>query len=537
MHRPAHLRANHHSTRGEQAIAAIDVGSNAIRLQIMGVRPSGSLVERESLREPVRLGHRVFLTGYLEQDGIDRAVSVLSAFRAAMVRHEVVQSRCVATSAVREAQNKTAFLDQVKNKVNLQLEVISGAEEARLLTVAIQRKIDISKTKALLVDIGGGSVEFAIVYHGKTIFSQSQRLGAVRLSELFLENSKKPTDRATILIEYLERMLGETLQSIRKFNPRICLSIGGNAETIGRIAGDAPDDAAEAGPFVSARALREITKKLTQSSAGERAKHYDLRADRVDTIVPASILLNFVVEKLKLNGFYAPGVGLRDGILAELADDVGGRADARQVERNILDEAERLGRHYQYDSEHAKKVREFSLLLYERLLGRGKLASRIADRDRLILAAAATIHDIGEFVDYANHHKHGYYLITNSEIGGLTGDEMRIIALTVRYHRRALPSERHPEFTVLSREEKSRVSRLAGILRVADALDREHRQKIQSLSLTFRRGELGLRPVAKGDLALERWALATKDELFQKEFGFEPRLGSPVARVRKLVKS
>lgn len=524
MTRSSRIRPVARIPRGEFAIAAIDVGSNAIRLEILGVRPSGATVVRETIREPVRLGRRVFLTGTLEPDSIDRAVSVLSAFRAAMVRHEVVYSRCVATSAVRESQNRAEFLEKVKNRAGLNLEVISGAEEARLLTVAIQRKVDISKTRSLLVDIGGGSIELAVVHHGKTIFSRSHRLGAVRLSELFLENTKKITDRGKILCEYLDRMLTDTIHEIRKLEPGLLLAIGGNSETVGRIAGKPVRENESAGPFVTSGELARLTREILKSTPAERAKRYDLKQDRVDTIVPATVFLDFIVSKLKLKGFFAPGVGLRDGILAELADEVAGRFDANEAERKILDEAERLGQHYHYNFAHARQVREFALLIYDRILGRAKPAARIPDRDRLLLAAAATIHDIGEFIEYSNHHKHGYYIIINSEIGGLTAEEMRVIALTVRYHRRALPTDRHPEYSGLSRDEKLRVRRLAGILRVADALDREHRQKIKSLQLKFHRNELVFYPKSKGDLALEHWAIVTKSELFQNEFGIGTRL-------------
>lgn len=517
--------------RAERAIAAVDVGSNAIRLQIMGVRPSGALIERESIREPVRLGHRVFLTGRLEYSGIHGAVSVLSAFRAAMDRHRVVYSRCVATSAVREAQNKDEFLEQVRSRSGLKLEVISGAEETRLLTVAIQRKLDISKHRALLVDIGGGSVEFAVVHRGRTIFSQSHRLGAVRMLEFFLENSKKSGERGVLLYEYFDRMLKDTIREIRRHAPAMQLAVGGNAETLGRIAGGVSKARPVAGPFVDRDDLHDITKKLIHSDADERAKRYDLRPDRVDTIVPAAALLDFLAGELNLKGFFAPGIGLRDGILAELADQAAGRDDRQEAELGIMHEAERLGQHYQYDEMHAKKVREIALSIYERLRERRKLNLRKPDRDRLLLAVAATVHDIGEFVDYASHHKHGWYLLTNSEIGGLTAEEMQIIALSVRYHRRALPSERHPEYASITNENQSRVRRLAAILRVADALDREHRQKVGSIALRIKDRELIIVPRAKGDLALERWALATKDELFEKEYGLSLKLTIGAAQI------
>ncbi|MFN0204699.1 MAG: HD domain-containing protein [Planctomycetota bacterium] len=520
---PRHETTNKNNSRaqlGEKALAAIDVGSNAIRLQIVTVRSSGIVIDRESIREPVRLGHRVFLTGLLEEKEMDHAVSVLAAFRATMDRHGVANSRCVATSAVREAQNRDLFVERVANVAGIDLEVISGAEEARLLAIGMRRKVNLAKRKALLVDIGGGSVEIAVVTKGATVLSQSHRLGAVRLSELFLEGARPADEKRALIEEYLERMLREQLREIKKRDPEILLSVGGNAETIARIGGDVEDDKdSDAGSFVDAETLHNLTDRLLELTPAERAKKYDLRPDRVDTIVPAAVMLNFLVERLNLRGFHAPGIGLRDGILAELVDHAIGRFNQSEADQSVVSEAERLGEHYHYDSAHAAKVRELAFQIFDTLRSNHQIAAREAELERTLLGVAATIHDIGEFVGYAHHHKHAYYIISNSELGGVSAEDMRIIATAVRYHRRAHPSDRHPEYTNLSREERKRVSRIAAILRLADALDREHRQKVESLKITIRRNEMLLIPKATGDILLERWAVESKGELFQQVFG------------------
>lgn len=510
------------------ALAAVDVGSNAIRLQIVSVRPTGAATERESLREPVRLGHRVFMTGMLEESGMDRAVSVLAAFHATMKRHGVVRSRCVATSAVREAQNRDLFIERVANVAGLDLEVISGAEEARLLSVAIQRRIDLTKKRALLIDIGGGSVEFAVVQRGSTVLSQSHRLGAVRLAELFLEGPRRASDKKALVEEYLDRMLADLLKEVRRYSPDIVLAIGGNAEAIVKIGGNVKvngsgPEAGSAGPHIASETLRTLADRFIELTPEERAKKYDLRPDRVDTIVPATVLLNFILDRLDLKSFHAPGVGLRDGMLAELIDQAAGRFDRIEAERGVIAEAERLGEHYNYDAAHARKVREHALSIFDCLRSRREVQTRDADRDRTLLAVAATVHDVGEFVGYAHHHKHGYYIISNSEIGGLSSDDLQIVATAVRFHRRAHPTDRHPEYAGLPREERKRASRIAAILRLADALDREHRQRIESLHIQVRRGEFLLNPRSKGDCMLERWALESKGELFREVFGLRPR--------------
>ncbi|HKE01835.1 MAG TPA: hypothetical protein VKE69_12550, partial [Planctomycetota bacterium] len=377
----------------EQAIAAIDVGSNALRLHIVSVRPTGGVVELESIREPVRLGRRVFLTGVLEEAEIERAVSALVAFRATMDRHRVERYRAVATSAVREAQNRDLFLDRVSTVAGIDLEPISGAEEARLLTVAVGRRLDLSRRRALLVDVGGGSVELTVVDRGVTVLSESHRVGAVRLAEFFLESSRSLGEKGDLLDEYFDRMLAPTLAAIEKVRPEALIATGGNADTIARIlvkGGD--DDVAN----VDAGELASLSRRLLALETAERAKKFDLRPDRVDTIVPSAALLHFLVERLGLPGFEAPRVGLRDGIVAELVDRIVGRYDAAKAERSVLAEAERIGEHYRYDRAHALKVRELSFALFDVL----RPLHRFGERERRLLGVAATLHDVGSYVGY-----------------------------------------------------------------------------------------------------------------------------------------
>jgi exopolyphosphatase/guanosine-5'-triphosphate,3'-diphosphate pyrophosphatase len=317
-------------------------------------------------------------------------------------------------------------------------------------------------------------------------------------------------------------MLGDTMKQLGKRDVDLCIAVGGNAETLARIAGDEPDDGAtSAGPFVDKQSLRSLADRLLELTPSERAKKYDLNPDRVDTIVPAAVLLNFIIERLGLKGFHSPSIGLRDGILAELAEQAAGTFDLRAAQRSVVSEAERLGEHYQYDPAHAAKVREHAMAIFDALRAHHCIAARDAERERMLLAVASTIHDVGEFIGYAHHHKHGYYIISNSEIGGVSADDMRVVAVAVRYHRRAHPSDRHPEYASLARDERKRVSRIAAILRLADALDREHHQKIQALKISIRRRELVLQPYVVGDCFLERWAVENKGELLQQVFGLK----------------
>jgi exopolyphosphatase/guanosine-5'-triphosphate,3'-diphosphate pyrophosphatase len=508
--------------------AAIDVGSNALRLRIVEASaPSHApkdqlalLPDRDgletwrdvaTLRAPVRLGAEVFISGRLTPASIGQACDALRNFRAEMDRAKVDAYRAIATSAVREAKNGATLVERARREAGVELETIEGIEEARLIQLAVTRRLPVTEERCLLVDVGGGSTELTLLDHGKTTFTMSLALGTVRMLEGYLKGVKTiDRKRERLLEEAIDRALGEVVPQLGKVDSLV--GTGGNVETLLELC-------PAKGRAIDVQAARALFKKLCAMSNSERRDAYQLRPDRADTIVPATAIFLRIARKLELPTILAPGVGLSLGILEELVDKFFHVWDAAGEAERVLDACARLGRHYHYDEAHAKQVMRFASQLFDDL----HTVHAFGERDRLLLRAAAILHDIGDFIHYGGHHKHSYYLIQHADIMGLTPEERAIVANIARYHRKGPPDTSHPNYRDLSKEARGKVRGLAAILRIADALDREHKQKIESVRAAIDRsaGHVTLFLRGHDDRELEEWTVGGKASLWREEYDLD----------------
>ncbi len=513
--------------------AAIDVGSNALRLRIVETAapsPSGASkdqlpllkAERETpnnwrevvnLRAAVRLGSEVFLSGRLTPTSIGQACAALREFREAMDAAQVDAYRATATSAVREAENGATLAERARREAGIELEVIEGIEEARLIQLAVSRRLALSDKRALLVDVGGGSTELTLLEHGEATFSMSLPLGTVRLLEAFLRGARSlGHNREELLDEAIERALGEAVPRLKGRPFDLIIGTGGNIDTL-------VDLCPFKGGFLGCpRAIdvagaRALYKKLMGMTPQERRDTYGLRPDRADTIVPASAIFLRIAEQFKIPAIVAPGVGLKEGILEEVVDKFFHVWDTAGEAKSVLHACTRLGQRYQFDEAHGARVSDFAASLFDDL----QAVHAFGERERLLLRAAAILHDIGDFVRYDGHHKHSYYLIQHADIMGLTPDERAIVANIARYHRKSVPDPTHPNFRELDRDARGKVRGLAAILRIADALDREHRGKVTSARAVVERSKNQVLLFIRGDQEreLEEWTVHAKAELLR----------------------
>jgi exopolyphosphatase / guanosine-5'-triphosphate,3'-diphosphate pyrophosphatase len=508
--------------------AAIDVGSNALRLRIVEAsapshKPKDQLAllpDREAaenwrdvatVRAPVRLGAEVFVTGRLAPASIGQACDALRSFRAEMDRAKVDAYRAIATSAVREAKNGATLVERARREAGVERETIEGIEEARLIQLAVTRRLPVGEERALLVDVGGGSTELTLVDHGKTTFTMSLALGTVRMLEGYLKGVKTvDRKREKLLEEAIDRALGEAVPQLGKVDSLV--GTGGNVETLFELC-------PAKGRAIDVQAARSLFKKLCGMSNSERRDAYALRPDRADTILPATAIFLRIARKLDLPTILAPGVGLSLGILEELVDKFFHVWDSAGEAEGVIETCMRLGRHYHYDEAHAKQVMRFASQLFDDL----HTVHAFGERDRLLLRAAAVLHDIGDFIHYGGHHKHSYYLIQHADIMGLTPEERGIVANIARYHRKGPPDNTHPNYRDLTKEARGKVRGLAAILRIADALDREHRQKIESVRAAIDRsaGHVTLFLRGNDDRELEEWTVGGKASLWRDEYDLD----------------
>ena len=517
-------------------LGAIDIGSNAIRLRIVDVDPPD---EARGTRGPrfrpfrevfadrvaVRLGHDVFTRGRIESSMIAQACEALRGFRTKMDEVGVDRYRAVATSACREAENADVFVERAEREAGMHVEIIEGVEEARLVHIAVRERMNLERRTALLVDIGGGSTELTILRDLEPVLAKSLPMGTVRLLEAFLDGADRiDAVREELLTEYIERVGGEAIKEIQASLPSgvpdVVVATGGNIETLADLA--PLHQAFPESRGIDVRAMRALLREIQTMTLVERSQRYSLRPDRADTIVPAAKILDFVARSVGVADILAPGVGLKEGVLVDLAT-------AHFIPRDFTSEAAsvgeaclRLGRRYHFDEDHGRTVAGFATQLFDDLAR----VHGLEPRDRVLLFAAALLHDIGDFVRYEGHHKHSFYVIAHSDVMGLTPSEREVVANVARYHRKSPPSLEHENFRALHPKQRSKVKAMAAILRVADAFDREHRQVVSRISARVDGSVLWLTVEGDGERALEEWTVRAKSGLLRDTLGLEIRLSN-----------
>ena len=497
-----------------QRIASIDVGTNAIRF--FAVEIEGDTISRILAEErfPVRFGHGVFSSGRITPQEKEAALNGLERAAARMKELSVQKYRAVATSAVRESPNRRELVRAVRQRAGLSLEVISGSEEMRLVHVAVTRRILLGADQWIMVELGGGSVEVALATATRILWCETHAMGAVRLLELFAPGGRETPDFLELLSEYVATI--RLSPRARGASARGFIATGGNIEVLARVAGSAGETTET--PRLSVRDLRSSTEKLSRMTAEQRIRTYDMRLDRADVIVPAAVVYGYLAGQFGASEILIPGGGIREGIVFDLAERPTKRRPVS--EQSTIEEAAALGRKYSFDEAHSVHVARLAGQIFDQLSS----LHGLGDRDRRLLVAAAVLHDIGDFVSLKGHHKHSLYLISRSELNGFSPSEMFLIGNIARYHRKSAPSVSHSEFALLSAFDRERVRRLAAILRIADALDKEHKEKIRSVEVRQRDGKVEIRAGGNGNLLLERWALEKKSDIFRRVFGSEVTL-------------
>jgi exopolyphosphatase/guanosine-5'-triphosphate,3'-diphosphate pyrophosphatase len=496
------------------SVAAIDVGSNAIRLAVVSLDDEGRRETVHTSREAVRLGKDVFSTGSISDETLTRALEAFSRLREQIDRFGVVSVRATATSAVREAANRELFVTTVADRCRIALAVIGPEEEARLVHLAVKERMSLKNRVALLVDIGGGSVEVSLASQSGIISTESYAMGSVRLLET-LKQERVGEKRFNKLVERyaasIERRLKRELGG-QKVD--ICVGAGGSIESLGALRKDLLGKSNTA--KISADDLEEIVKTLEGLTVEERIQRLRLRPDRADVIVPAAIVLLKILRVAGVDEVAIPGVSLKDGLISEMVSEELSH-ETRLDYDQIIASAFALGRKYAFDEPHARAVADLALQIFDQL--RVALDYSFEKESRILLEVAALLHDVGQFIDVSNHHKHTLYILQSSSVIGLTPAQMGIVANVARYHRKSAPKPQHRDYEQLPAKQRANVSALAAILRLANALDRERAGAVRSVELTYKKPKLIVKLTGEGEMLLEKWALSEQREVFESVFG------------------
>ena len=497
-------------------VGCVDMGSNAIRFVIAEFVNEIEYATLTSERHPIRLGHGVYLSGRLDGAAMDAAVEALASFRQQLADEGVAHYRAVATSAVRESSNGDDFVQRVRAECGIELEVISGSEEARLIHLAAATRVPLGDRQWLLADLGGGSVEVSLVDQHGTFWSESHTMGSVRLLVELTEAGADPGRFRRLIEEYISVLRVPVPEGTRELAGFI--ATGGNIEALAKLGGSKDEEGVTT---LALETLRAVIDRLAGMSFRERVAELGLREDRADVVLPAALVYERLAELCGADEIIVPHVGIKEGVLYDLVSRLARSQDheSRQS-RDVVAGAMVLGRKYLFDENHGRQVAWLALELFDHL----RPLHGLDGDDRKVLQAAGLLHDIGQFVSYKGHHKHSQYLISNSELPNFNAREMQLVANVARYHRKGEPAPHHPAFAALAEAEQHRVVRLAAMLRLADSLDREHLQRVRSVTVAIGPREITLRLEGSGGLLLEGWSFKKKSQLFEKVFDKKVRL-------------
>lgn len=511
--------------------AAIDIGTNSIRLAVVRVEEGGRLTTLAAHREVVRLGEGEFETNQMTPAAIARGTLVCEKFAEVARGFGAKEIVAFATSAVREAENREEFIERVRKEADIEVKVISGPEEARLIWQGVASGIELGERQAVLIDIGGGSTEVIIGTAAGHRMLESMKLGSIRLSNRFFDHDHAVSPEAFSKVQkYVLGVASQVTRQVKRLGFDIALGSAGTittlADIVARRIGDPPVSSQRNFSF-RLTDLREAVLMLCRVPLEERFRVPGMDPNRADIILGGASILLTLMEAFGAEKMTVSERGLRDGILIDHLL----RSDATREHYQTLSIRRRsifqLARACNYEAEHADHTARLALRLFDELRRLDEHHYGVDERE--LLEYAALTHDIGAFLSHSNHQKHAYYLIRNSDLLGFNDTEIDIIANVALYHRKGLPKKRHPNLAELNRSERRRVSVLAAVLRVAEGLDRSHLGLVKDIRLDIARNprRFVLTLLSDADAQLEVWGVQNSRDLF--EFVFEAPLTVCVA--------
>ena len=495
-------------------LAAIDIGTNSIRLSVAEVEADGTYRVLDEERDMVRLGHGLFESGRLSAASIERGLAALAKMKAIADGFEVAEVRAVATSAVREAANGRTFVREARRRCGLRIDVIPPEEEAQLVLQSALRHFDLAGRSVAVVDIGGGSME--VVFVAGTAVDQVHMLplGAVRLAERYCRTDPLARRHWRKLKRAIDRTLDERIGKL-PFHPEIIVGSGGTFTNLGEMV--QAEREGKAGPvqgYALSRAdVVHLLHRMRVTPLEARRQMPGLNPRRADIIVAGAAAVARLAKRLGTQQILVNERGLRDGVLLTMIADrlePGDAAPARPSDREEWVRA--FARTCRSNERHCEQVALLSGQLFDGL----KDALELSEDSRGLLTAAALLHDVGYVINHAKHHKHAYHLIVHGDLRGYSPREIELIANIARYHRRAYPKKSHATFARLDKGDRRLVRRLAALLRVADGLDRTHAQRVRTVSCDMQRKRLRLVLDAGSDPRVEIWDAERKAGLLER---------------------
>jgi exopolyphosphatase/guanosine-5'-triphosphate,3'-diphosphate pyrophosphatase len=500
--------------------AAIDIGSNSVRLKIARLQ-NGRLREIHEDREVTRLGEGVFGGGLLSPESMSETVRVLRRFHRATQECGTDSVKVVATAALRDARNSRAFVEWVRSTTGWNVEIISGLEEARLIHLGIVSSSRLGASSVLMIDLGGGSCELTLSRSGKLLHTVSLPLGAVRLTGEFLKDDPPRKSELKRLHGFVAREINRVQDRMKSARVGAVIATSGTAAALAGVANHLTRSGRKrVANYVTREMAHRIARMLSQQTLEQRTKVPGIGPRRAEIICAGAVVYAELLERFHLAGFRYSPLGLRDGILAQMAAEYDrSTRSGRAIESERWDSIKRAVEHYHVDINHALHVRDSALLLFSSL----KSVHHLPPEYREWLSAAAMLYEVGDYVNRNGHHRHTYYIIANSEILGYTPQQRRIIGSIARYLGKSRPTPGDGQMNLLTPEEQENVTKASILLRIARALNMGRVQSVERFSVFARDGKVSMKlvPRGKASVDLEVWAIEKDRSYFREVLGRE----------------
>jgi exopolyphosphatase/guanosine-5'-triphosphate,3'-diphosphate pyrophosphatase len=500
-------------------LAAVDIGSNSVRLKIARLQ-AGRLRALHEDREVTRLGEGAFRSGFLTPESMAETVKVLRRFHRATQQIVTDAVRVVATSALRDARNSQAFLEWVRSATGWRVEIISGVEEARLIHLGLVTSPRIDKSPALMIDLGGGSCELTVTHGGHIRDAVSVPLGAVRLTDEFLRHDPVRKGEIKRLGGFVAREIDRIAARIAAARVKNVIATSGTAAALAAVATHLRRGGNRQRTIVSRAEMTRIAKRLARLPVAERRKIEGIGPRRAEIIVAGAMVYHELMERCHLKAFRYSPLGLRDGILAQMAADYDrSTRSGKQVESERWESIMKAVDHYGVDRKHALDVRDATMLLFSSL----RSVHRLPPEYREWLSAAAMLYEVGDYVNRNGRHRHTNYIISNSEILGYTPQQRRLIAAIARYLGKSRPTTEDGPMKVVDTADRANVQKAILLLRLARALNLGRSRAVQKVRVGLHSAEvkLTLVPRRRMGVDLELWAIEKDRDYFREVFGRE----------------
>ncbi len=502
-------------------IGFIDLGTNSVRLLLVRINANHSFTVLSEQKETVRLGEGEFRRNTLQPEAMRRAGLVCARFAEIARSRGAIQVLTVATSATREAENRSAFLRHLRRIAGVDVRVISGKEEARLIYLGVASGANIGGRQTLFIDVGGGSTEVIVGDQQQYRFLDSLKLGAIRLSGMYFrpgDNAPVSPTRYARMQRYIRTRSVRTIERLREFTIEHAIGSSGTVLNLAEIAmRKAFKRGLVKGDVLTREQLREVVDLLCSLPLDKRREVPGINPDRADIIIAGAAVLESLMEQLRIPEIVVSERGLREG----LPIDYLSRADNAHLfeqtsfrERSVLE----LGRRCGFDEPHARQVVRIAWELFDSAREAG--LHNFGDWERELLEHACLLHDVGAFVSYTNHRTHSYYVIRNADLLGFDQTEISLIATVALFHHKAFPRLKHPEFAELDKRSREIVRVLCIFLRIAESLDRSHLQALTHAHFCVGdKKSIVLEITPAKECHLELWEVRNHEKAFEKVFG------------------